>query len=75
MIETTCFRVTAHLISRTSGRDIHSELVRLEEAPKARSYAEVGLVLGTLFGLALFAASFGWLGLALYFAVILLVYR
>jgi hypothetical protein len=65
--------VTAHVVSRVAGRDIQTELDRLHKQSRAKSYAESAVVLATLFGLALAAASFGWVGLLLYFAVVVMV--
>lgn len=58
-----------------AGRDIETELDRLHKQSRSRSYAETAVVLATLFGLALGAASFGWVGLLLYFAIVAIVLR
>jgi hypothetical protein len=69
-LEKTCFRVAAHVVARVAGRDIQTELDRLYAQSRSRSYAETAGILAALFGLALAAASFGWVGLLLYFAVV-----
>lgn len=70
----TGFRVTAYVNARILQRDLHDEVDRLESQPRAKSYAELAVLLAVLFALAVFAASFGWVGLALYFVVALLVF-
>ncbi len=72
-LEKTCFRVAAHVASRVAGRDIQTELDRLNAQSRFRSYVETAGILAALFGLALAAASFGWVGLLLYFAVVAMV--
>ncbi|MDW3224878.1 MAG: hypothetical protein R8G34_18675 [Paracoccaceae bacterium] len=74
-VETTVFRITAHVLSRLLSRDIKSELDRLDKQPKSRSYCEAFAVFGSFFALALLAASFGVWGLFIYFAVVIAVFR
>lgn len=74
-IETACFRISAHVVSRLLRGDIRTEVRRLEAQPKTRSYIEVAAVFVGLFGLAILAAGFGVWGLCVYFAAILVVFR
>ena len=74
-VERTGLKVTALVLSRLRRSDIRDELARLEAAPKSRAWAEIALVVGALFALALLAAFFGWPGLAVYFIAILLIFR
>lgn len=70
----SAFRVTAYVCARILRRDLRSEVDRLERQPRAKSYLETGATLTVLFGLSVFAASFGWIGLALYFAAVLILF-
>ncbi|KQI71871.1 hypothetical protein AN191_10485 [Loktanella sp. 5RATIMAR09] len=70
----TGFRVTAYVTARILQRDLHDEVARLETQSRAKSYREMAALLGVLFALAVIAASFGWIGLALYFAAVLLLF-
>lgn len=68
------FRITAYVIARLMRRDLHDEVARFEKQPRARSYTEMAALLIALFVLAVVAASFGWVGLGLYFAVMLILF-
>lgn len=68
------FRITAYVGARILRRDMRSEVDRLERQPRAKSYLEAGATLTVLFGLSVLAASFGWIGLALYFAAVLILF-
>ncbi len=70
----TGFRVTAYVTARILQRDLHDEVARMETQPRGKSYWEMAVLLGVLFALAVLAASFGWIGLALYFAAALLLF-
>jgi hypothetical protein len=70
----TGFRVTAYVIARIMGRDLREEVARLERQSRARSLCEMFILLAVLLALALFAASFGWIGLALYFAAVMVLF-
>jgi hypothetical protein len=70
----TGFRITAYVKARLLRRDLRGEVVRLENQPRSKSYLELALLLAALFALAVFAASFGWVGLALYFAAVLVLF-
>lgn len=74
-LEKTCFIVTSYISSRVLRRDVKAELHRLETQPKHRSYAEMVLTIAVLFSLALLAASFGWIGLGLYFAAVVALFH
>lgn len=70
----TAFRITALVNARAFRRDFRAELDRVQQQPRARSYAETALTLGVLLALALVAASFGWIGMCLYFLGILILF-
>ena len=65
--------ITAHLFSRVLRRDLHAELERLNQQTKFRTLVEMTSSIVGIFTAAFIAASFGWIGLALYllFAAIL----
>ena len=65
--------ITAHLFSRVLRRDLHAELERLNQQTKFRTFIEMTTSIVGIFAAAFIAASFGWIGLALYllFAAIL----
>jgi len=70
----TATNVTAYVKAKVLRRDLHAELRRLEDLPTMRAHIEVSVTMSILLALALFAASFGWVGLAAYFAIILVVF-
>jgi len=70
----SAFRVTAYVFARTFRRDLRMETDRFEQQPRAKSYLETGATLMALFGLSILAASFGWIGLALYFVAVLILF-
>ena len=59
--------ITAHLFSKALGRDLHDELQRLNQQKKFRTFVEITVSVVGIFGAAFIAASFGWIGLTLYF--------
>ena len=59
--------ITAHLFSKLLRRDLRDELQRLDQQKKIRSFVEITLSIVGIFPVAFIAASFGWIGLALYF--------
>ena len=65
--------ITAHLFSRVLRRDLRAELQRLNQQTKFRTFVEMTTSMVGIFAAAFIAASFGWIGLALYllFAAIL----
>ena len=65
--------IAAHLFSRVLRRDLHAELERLNQQTKFRTFVEMTTSVVGIFAAAFIAASFGWIGLALYllFAAIL----
>lgn len=71
----TALNVTALVLSRLKRCDIDKEAERLSNLPRSRAYAEAAAVGGGLFALALISASFGWLGLGLYFLVIFIAFK
>ncbi|GGC11214.1 hypothetical protein GCM10011363_29840 [Marivita lacus] len=74
-IEKTLFLVTSYIFSRLFRRDLQGELERLQCQSKRRSFAEIALTMAAIFGLALFAASFGWLGLGVYFFAVIVLFH
>ena len=65
--------ITAHLFSKVLRRDLRAELQRLNQQTKFRTFVEMTTSMVGIFAAAFIAASFGWIGLALYllFAAIL----
>tara|TARA_B100000902_G_C26794209_1_gene661330 strand:- start:191 stop:445 length:255 start_codon:yes stop_codon:yes gene_type:complete len=65
--------ITAHLFSKILHRDLRDELQRLDQQKKIRTFVEITISIVGIFAAAFTAASFGWIGLALYllFAAIL----
>ena len=59
--------ITAHLFSRVLRRDLRTELQRLNQQTKFRTFVEMTMAMVGIFVAAFIAASFGWIGLALYF--------
>ncbi len=69
-------RVTAFVLSRfVPDADMAQLDAWLASLPTARRWAITGSVLGVLLILALIAAAFGPLGLAVYFVAIVLIFR
>jgi len=58
--------ITAHLFSKALQRDLHDELQRLNQQKKFRTCIEITMSVVGIFAAAFIAASFGWIGLALY---------
>jgi len=59
--------ITAHLLARVLRRDLRAELQRLNQQTKFRTFVEMTTSMVGIFAAAFIAASFGWIGLALYF--------
>ena len=74
-IERTGFKVTALVLSKLRRSDIDAEYKRLAGATRPEAWLQVGAVMVGLFALACIAAYFGWIGLAVYFAAIVLIFR
>ncbi len=58
--------ITAHLFSKALRRDPLDELRRLNQQKKFRTFVEITMSVVGIFAAAFIAASFGWIGLALY---------
>ena len=58
--------ITAHLFSKLLRRDLRDELQRLDQQKKIRTVVEITLSIVGIFAAAFIAASFGWIGLAVY---------
>ncbi|MGR3512606.1 MAG: hypothetical protein ACU0GG_07555 [Paracoccaceae bacterium] len=71
----TGLKVTALVLAKLRRRDIRDEFRHLESLPRGQAWMTVGAVLVGLFVLALIAASAGWIGLAVYFAAVVLIFR
>ena len=74
-LQRTGFKVTALVLSKLRRTDIRDEFRRLEGASRLQGWAAVAAVMAGLFALALAAASFGWIGLAVYFLAVVLIFR
>ena len=74
-IERTGFKVTALVLSKLRRSDINAEYQRLTGLTRAQAWLQVGGVLAGLFLIACIAALFGWIGLAVYFAAVLVIFR
>ena len=59
--------VTAHVFSTVMRRDLHSELKRLDQQKKLRTFVEIAFTIISIFTTAVIAAYYGWIGLVLYF--------
>ena len=59
--------ITAHLFSKLLRRDLRDELQRLNQQKKIYTFVEITLSIVGIFAAAFIAASFGWIGLAMYF--------
>jgi hypothetical protein len=71
-----CRRVAALVMARlVPGRSVPDVLDQIAAMPVARQTGLVGAVLAVLFALALVAAQFGPLGLAVYFGAVILLVR
>lgn len=71
-----CRAVAAALIAGVSRRDGSTATeAKIARQPIARQCGIVGGVLALLFGLSLAAAVFGWLGLAVFWMIIILIVR
>jgi hypothetical protein len=68
-------RVTALVTGKLTGRSTRDAMERLGALPRGRAMLEIALVIGGLFASALLAASFGVIGLLVYFAAVLLIFR
>ncbi len=68
------FQTVAYTCARILRRDYRSEIDRLEQQSRARSYLETLVTFGVLFGLAVVAASYGWIGMLVYFLAVLVLF-
>ena len=67
--------ITAHLFSRVLRRDLRAELQRLNQQTKFRNFVEMTTATVGIFAAAFVAASFGWIGLALYFLIAAILFH
>ncbi|MEM8537237.1 MAG: hypothetical protein AAGF56_05170 [Pseudomonadota bacterium] len=70
----TALRITAYVMARVRGAESKGELERLQIAPKQQANLEILGVFAALFALALIGASFGWIGLGLYFLLVFILF-
>lgn len=70
----TVFRITAYVSAKLRRRDLRAEVDRLETQPRTQSWGETALTLAMFLVLAIIAASFGWVGLSLYFLAALVLF-
>ncbi|MEM6385248.1 MAG: hypothetical protein AAF718_03325 [Pseudomonadota bacterium] len=68
-------KVAALVLSKLKRQSLADEYERLRSAPRSKAMLTVAAVLAGLFCIALIAASFGWIGLALYFGGVVLLFR
>ena len=66
--------ITAHLFSRVLRRDLRAELQRLNQQKKFRTFVEITISMVGVFAAAFIAASFGWIGLALYLLLAVILF-
>ncbi|MEM7752400.1 MAG: hypothetical protein AAF230_03245 [Pseudomonadota bacterium] len=74
-IERTGFKVAALVLSKLRRREIGAEYQRLQTLTRGQARLQVSGVLLGLFLTTLLAASFGWIGLAVYFLGVVLIFR
>ncbi len=75
-IEAMCRRVTVGLLAGVSpGRDAMDLERWLDARPRGEQRLIIGATIGLLFGAALVMAQFGWIGLAAYFALVVVLAR
>ena len=67
--------ITAHLFSRVLRRDLRAEVQRLNQQTKFRTFVEMTTSMVGIFAAAFIAASFGWIGLALYFLIAAILFH
>ena len=69
-------RVTAELLSSmTRTRDTAQMAAWIDSRPPARQYLIIATTLGALLAAALVMAQFGWVGMAVYFALVVVLIR
>jgi hypothetical protein len=74
-LQKTLSLVTAYVYCKILRRNLRNELKRLEQQKKHRTYAEITFTVLFIFAVALFASSFGWIGLLLYFLLAAVLFR
>ncbi len=74
-LQKTLSLTTAYVYCKVLRRDLRKELTRLEQQKKHRTYAEITFTVLIIFAAALFASSFGWIGLMLYFLLAAVLFR
>ena len=74
-LQKTLSLMTAYVYCKVLRRDLRKELTRLEQQNKHRTYAEITFTVLIIFAAALFASSFGWIGLMLYFLLAAVLFR
>ena len=74
-LQKTLSLATAYVYCKILGRNLRNELRRLEQQKKYRTYAEITFTVVLIFAAALFASSFGWIGLMVYFLLAAVLFR
>ena len=74
-LQKTLSSVTAYVYCKVLRRDLRNELARFEQQKKYLTYAEITFTVLIIFAAALFASSFGWMGLLLYFLIAAVLFR
>ena len=74
-LQKTLSLVTAYMYCKVLGRDLRNELARFEQQKKYLTYAEITFTVLIILAAALFASSFGWMGLLLYFLLAAVLFR
>ena len=74
-LQKTLSLMTAYVYCKVLRRDLRKELIRLEQQKKHRTHAEITFTVLIIFAAALFASSFGWIGLMLYFLLAAVLFR
>ena len=74
-LQKTLSLMTAYVYCKVLRRDLRKELTSLEQQKKHRTYAEITFTVLIIFAAALFASSFGWIGLMLYFLLAAVLFR
>ena len=74
-LQKTLSLATAYVYCKILGWNLRNEVRRLEQQKKYRTYAEITFTVAIIFAAALFASSFGWMGLMVYFLLAAVFFR
>ena len=73
-VRQTAFRITAYVSAKILQRDLRAEVERIAQQPRSKSYVETASVMALFLAFSILAASFGWIGLGLYFLAVLILF-